>query len=73
VVLFRFVPIGEAFRPGGLGSNLLGIKTIDLQRNGGMGVWCEFDQITPPSVDFLKGIAAGADDPVLHLDLIKVG
>jgi len=73
VVLFRFVPIGEALRPGGLGAATLLLKTHDLQRNGGMGVWCEFDQITPPSVDFLKGIAAGADDPVLYLDLIKVG
>lgn len=72
VVLFRFVPIGEAHRPGGLGSNLLGIKTIDLQRNGGLGVWCEFDQITPPSVDFLKGIAAGTDALALHVDLIKI-
>lgn len=70
--LFRFVPIGEAYRPGGLASTTLALKTHDLQRNGGLGVWCEFDQITPPSVDFLKSSAAGTAIPVLHIDLIKI-
>lgn len=71
-ILFRFVPIGEAFRPGGLAVNDLAFRSQDLQTNGGLGVWCEFDQITPPSVDFLKHVAAGADVPELHLDLIKI-
>lgn len=72
-ILFRFVPIGEAFRPGGLASTTMNLKAHDLQRNGGLGVWCEFDQITPPSVDFLNGGTPAADVPALHIDLIKVG
>ncbi len=72
-VAFRFVPIGEAYRPGGICSNTLNLKTHDLQRNGGLGVWCEFDQITPPSVEVLVDEGASSNDVVLHLDLIKVG
>jgi len=72
-VAFRFVPIGEAYRPGGICSNTLALKTHDLQRNGGLGVWCEFDQITPPSVEVLVDEGASSNDVVLHLDLIKVG
>lgn len=72
-VLFRFVPIGEANRPGGLCANTLNLKSHDLQRNGGLGVWCEFDQITPPSVEVLVDEGASSNDVVLHVDLIKIG
>jgi len=72
-VAFRFVPIGEAYRPGGICSNTLALKTHNLQRNGGLGVWCEFNQITPPSIEVLVDEGASSNDVVIHLDLIKVG
>lgn len=72
-VLFRLVPIGEAFRPGGIITAGVGEVDFELHRNGGLGVWCEFDQITPPSVDLLGGTAPAGTDLELFLDLIKVG
>jgi len=72
-VLFRFVPIGEAHRPGGVCGILVGSEMPDVQRNGGLGVWCEFDQVTPPSVDILANIGAAGTDVEMILDLIKVG
>jgi len=73
LLLFRFVPIGEAHRPGGVGGILLGSEVPDVQRDGGLGVWFEFDQITPPSVDILANIGAAGTDVQMILDLIKVG
>ena len=70
-VAFRFVPIGESFRPGGLCVNAVGSKDPYVQRYGGMGEWCEFDQLTPPTVELLAGTAA-AQNPEFYLDLIKV-
>jgi len=71
-VLFRFVPIGEAHRPGGLCSG--GVDRVDhrLQRNGGLGAWCEFDQITPPSVEILANEGAAGTAVEMYLDLIKI-
>lgn len=71
-VLFRFVPIGAANRPGGLCSGGIGYKAHDLQRNGGLGVWCEFDQITPPSVEVLANEGAAGTAVELYIDLIKI-
>lgn len=71
-VLFRFVPIGESHRPGWVTSNTLMLKTHDFQRNGGLGVWCEFNQITPPSIEVLVDEGASSNDVVLHVDLIKI-
>lgn len=72
-ILFRFVPIGAFHRPGGICVGT--IEDIDpfLQRNGGLGVWCEFDQITPPSIDVLCGETTGGTALELHIDLIKIG
>lgn len=70
---FRFVPIGEAYRPGGICCVIAGVKCHELQRNGGLGVWCEFDQITPPSIEVVNSVTATATAVVMILDLIKVG
>lgn len=71
VGVFRLVPIGEDFRPGGMMD--AGSKIIDTtgQRRGKMGVWCEFDQLTPPSLEICPFQAATWYS--LKLDLIKVG
>jgi len=68
--IFRLVPIGEDFRCGGMMDG--GDKYIDTvgQRRGAMGVWCEFDQLTPPSLEMCPMKANGWYS--LKLDLIKV-
>lgn len=69
---FRFVPVGEAFRPGGMCITAHGIGSYALQRNGGLGVWCEFDQITPPSIEIVSSETLTATAVIMILDLIKV-
>lgn len=71
-MLFRFVPVGEAHRPGGVMGITKSSLLPDLQRNGGLGVWAEFDQITPPSVDVLSNEDAAGTDLSMVLDLIKI-
>ena len=72
--LFRFVFIGEANRPGGVCVHEKHLNEDDVQRKGGMGVWGEFDSITPPSVDVLTELAAGdAGGVYMRIDLIKIG
>lgn len=71
VLAFRFVPIGSMYRPGGpaLMSNQLDMP--HEFRKGGIGVWCEFDSLTPPSVDILAE-SVGEKNCVVFLDLIKI-
>lgn len=68
---FRFVPVGATNRPGG--PMLYGGQqdTPPYFRKGGLGVWCEFETLTPPSIDVL-GNAIGLQNIVGHIDLIKV-
>jgi len=70
-VVFRLVPIGYQWRPGGIACSDCGAHEADEQRYGGMGVWCEFDHLTPPTLEML-GAVAEAQSPELYLDLIKV-
>jgi len=69
--IFRFVPIGADHRPGGMVD--AGAKMIDTtgQRQGKLGVWCEFDQLTPPSIEICLNVTGGWYS--LKVDLIKVG
>lgn len=69
---FRFVPIGSMYRPGGVVLAASQLAGPSMFRKGGIGVWCEFDSLTPPSVDVL-GQTAGAGNITLFLDIIKVG
>ena len=71
-LLFRFVFVGEAHRPGGVCGIALDSPCPPIQRDGGLGVWGEFDQITPPSIDILGNVEAAGTDVQLVLDLIKV-
>lgn len=68
--LFRLVPIGEDYRPGGIMADDLRPYNAGVQRMGNWGVWCEFDQLTPPSIDILPYRATTWF--TLALDLIKV-
>jgi len=70
-VAFRFIPIGELQRPGGIANGLNGELAPKEQRYGGMGTWFEFDSQTPPSVEILGHTAIAADRNI-YLDMIKV-
>lgn len=71
-MLFRFAPIGGAYRPGGVCGITIGDELPSIQRNGGLGVWCEFDQVTPPSVDILSNEDAAGTALQMVIDLIKI-
>jgi|Deesub1362B_J571_1020462.scaffolds.fasta_scaffold03063_2 hypothetical protein len=69
-VAFRFVPVGEFYRPGGVCVTGDGIDAPEIQRRGGLGVWFEFDSVTPPTLDILT---SGTDSSqVLYLDIVKL-
>jgi len=67
---FRFVPVGYAFRPGGVGCQDANDQDPKLQRFGGLGVWFEFDSVTPPTVEILANADCTAQ--TFYLDLIKI-
>jgi len=69
-IAFRFIPIGEVWRPGGVCVNAIDEKDPPLHRNGGLGAWFEFDNTTPPSLEVLAS-AAGGTSQVLVIDAIK--
>lgn len=71
-VAFRLVPVGAQHRPGGQCVNAVGTPDVPEQRYGGMGVWCEFNSMTPPTLEIIAGTAA-AQSPELYLDLIQIG
>lgn len=70
-VAFRFVPVGEPFRPGGLVAADVGALDPDLQRFGGLGSWFTFNSIQPPGIELL-GSAAGGTTSEIYIDLIKI-
>lgn len=70
--LFRFNFVGDWFRPGGVCISEYAMATMPWQRNGGMGVWGEFDAILQPTIDLLPQAVAGETEAYLRIDLIKV-
>ena len=70
--IFRFVPVGEAHRPGGVGASAINAKDPWSQRFGRMGVWFSFNTVQPPGIECLGGAAVAADDYELYMDLIKI-
>jgi len=70
VGLFRFIFIGGIWRPGGVIQNKIDMPTIRPFRKGQLGVWGEFDQLTPPKLEILE--IASVANPDVYLDLIKV-
>ncbi|GAI79285.1 unnamed protein product [marine sediment metagenome] len=68
--LFRFIPVGGRWRPGAIMKQSNGSGEPDIFRNGNLGTWLEFDQLTPPRLEVLETEAV--NNPVLYLDLIKI-
>lgn len=67
---FRFVPIGQAgVRPGGLSVEANNEVVVPFQRMGNLGVWFEFDNDTPPTIDVLEDGTGGTYTG--YLDIIK--
>ena len=67
---FRFQPVGELYRPGGVSAIALGNVDPPGQRRGGWGVWFEFDQLRPPTIE-VHATAADASG-VVYLDLMRL-
>jgi len=65
----RCVFVGSAFRPGVVAVPAIGSTDHDYQRFGGMGVFGQFDNTTPPTMDFIGDTDVAQ---VGILDLIKV-
>ncbi|MBA7584775.1 hypothetical protein ES708_26735 [subsurface metagenome] len=70
-VAFRLVPVGEAYRPGGLCAQAVNENDPPLQRFGGLGNWCSFSTIQPPGMEVLCSTAAGVDTYQVYIDAIK--
>jgi hypothetical protein len=70
-IAFRFVIPGANHRPGGIACHDIQTTVPDFQRNGGLGVWGEFDHDTLPSMDLIAETAASQGVGGC-LDLIKI-
>jgi len=68
--VYRFVFVGQAWRPGGIVS--YGFSTIepDTFRRGTLGVWGEFTHDQPPALQIFSTM--GGAGVIAYLDLIKV-
>lgn len=71
LIAFRMVFPGPNTRPGGLGCDADGDLDHPRFRRGMSGVWGDFRDNAPPTVDFFSNAADSSQ--VGHLDLIKVG
>lgn len=70
MVASRLVFVGGTWRPGALGVDAVGDIQHEMFRHGGLGVWGEFEDIDPPTIDVLS-ISADATQ-LFILDLIQV-
>jgi len=70
-VAFRLISLDQVSRPGGL--CVVGPECPDLrvQRNGGLGVWMEFEHDAPPELEVFSSVGGDAEQEVT-LDLIKI-
>ena len=70
-VAFRLIPVGGGYRPGGFCVNAVEARDVPVQRDGGLGVWFEFDPRETPQLEVLASAAGGVSQEII-LDLIKV-
>lgn len=70
LVAARLSFVGGRWRPGCLGTDAQDDIEHPMFRYGGLGVWGEFDDLEPPTVDFLSVSADTAQD--VYLDLIQI-
>jgi len=69
-IAFRFVPVGKAYRPGGICAQLASSYDPFMQRFGRLGRWFDFNTVQPPGVELLGSAAAGSATYDLFLDLM---
>ena len=69
-VTFRLLFQGSPWRPGGVVVNDEADQGLDWQRQGGMGVWGEFDSRTTPQIEVV-GVTDSAQE--VFLDLVYLG
>ena len=69
-VVFRLLFQGSPWRPGGVVVNDEADQGLDWQRQGGLGLWGEFDSRTTPQIEIL-GVTDSAQE--VFLDLIYLG
>lgn len=67
---FRFVFKQAGYRPGAIGQATVGTRLNPVFRNGGLGIWGQFENLTPPSMDVLCNAGDTAFAGVL--DLVQV-
>lgn len=70
---FRLIFTGYDWRPGGMITHGLDAQDIQMQRNGWLGEWGRFDWMHLPRIEICSMLAAPVANPVVYLDLIKVG
>lgn len=71
-IIFRFVPVGAAHRPGGISASAVNGKDPFLQRYGRLGEWFTFDQVQPPAVEVIGSAATGSATYQMYVDLIAL-
>ena len=69
--VFRFVPVGEAFRPGGIVVQDVDENDPDRQRFGGLGRWFDFPSVQPPGIEVIACSAEASETYELYIDVIK--
>lgn len=73
MVAARIVLVGAPNRPGALGVDLIGDIQSEIFRNGNMGVWGEFEDTDPPTIDVLSISADAAQEFILDLIQVREG
>lgn len=64
---FRLVFKAQAYRPGWVGQATIQSRVHEMSRNGNLGSWGDFENLTPPSMDVLCTGADSAFQGVLDL------
>ena len=72
VVAARLLFVGQAWRPGCLGSILVGDYSHEVFRWGNMGEWGQFEDIDAVQVETLCNAADAAANMAFFLDLVQV-
>jgi len=70
---FRLIFTGYDWRPGGMITHGLDAQDAVFQRDGYMGEWGRFNWLDLPRIEICSVLAAPVINPVVYLDLIKVG
>lgn len=69
--IFRFVPVGEPYRPGGIVVQEIDENDPDRQRFGALGRWFDFHSVQPPGVEVIACSAEAEETYELYVDVIK--